>query len=193
MADEVESTGEPLRPGEDPRHPPDAGVEGSLGEAKHPETESVEALARAEAELARLKEIYQRLAADFDNFRKRVERDRAAMRAQATEALVQRLLDVAVNFDRAIEAAGGDENAHEGITLIYRQLREILAKEGVERIDTHGHLFDPRLHEAVMREEAAQYPEGTILQEFEAGWTLAGRVVRPAKVKVAVKPAEGGA
>lgn len=192
MTDEVETPAPPLREGEDPKHPAEASGDAGLGVTKHPEDAAAQEaraeVARLTEELARAQDVARRVAADFDNYRKRVERDRELTRQQATEGLVSRLLDVVANFDRAIEAAGGDENAHEGITLLYRQLREVLAKEGLERIDTHGHRFDPRLHEAVMREEAAGYEEGTILQEFEAGWTLSGRVVRPAKVKVSVRP-----
>jgi molecular chaperone GrpE len=148
-------------------------------------------LAKARAEIARAVDVAKRAAADLDNARKRMDRERDEMRARATEHLVQRLLDVVANFDRALEAAGGDDAAHEGLTLIYRQFREVLAKEGVERIDTIGHPFDPAMHDAVMRESVPGYVEGTILSEFEPGWLLHGRVLRPAKVKVAAPSPPG--
>ncbi|MHB8584991.1 MAG: nucleotide exchange factor GrpE [Thermoplasmatota archaeon] len=146
---------------------------------------------RTRAELARSVETAKRVAADWDNARKRIDREREEMRKSATVPLLKQLLDVAANFDRALEAAGGDEAAHEGISLIYKQFRAVLSKEGVERIDSIGHVFDPHVHEAVMSEAAPGYPEGTIMAEFEPGWTYHGKVLRHAKVKVARAPDTG--
>ncbi|HLE97161.1 MAG TPA: nucleotide exchange factor GrpE [Candidatus Thermoplasmatota archaeon] len=192
----------------DPKAAPEPGTPAS-GSALDPPPESIEALARLEAELdaararvvasgqeaeaervraAELRERYLRLAAEFDNFRKRKERDLDEARVRAREEVIQRFLDVLSNFDRALEGHGDAEALHQGMTLIHRQIKTVLEAMGVQRIDTEGHLFDPARHEAVLREETTRYKDGVIITELEKGYTLHGRVLRPARVKVAAAP-----
>lgn len=145
-------------------------------------------LVEAEAKEAQLKERFQRLAADLDNMRKRQAREMDEARVRAREEVLQRFLDVVSNFDRALEMHGDAEAMHQGMTLIHRQIRNSLEAMGVQRIDTEGHPFDPALHEAVIREETTRYKDGVVIAELEKGYTLHGRVIRPARVKVAVAP-----
>ncbi len=142
--------------------------------------------------LARL----QRTAADFDNFRKRARRDSEEKVKYASEGLVEGLLDVVANFDRALTTLEeADESHATGVRMIHRQFLTILEKHGVLGIESVGTPFDPRNHEALAREERTDVEDGVIIEEFEKGWCLHDRVLRPAKVKVAVRvsgPGNGG-
>jgi molecular chaperone GrpE len=119
----------------------------------------------------------QRVAADFDNYRKRVMRDKADEVARAAESLVVKLLDVLDTFDLAAAHGEGFEQGHS-------QLLEVLAKEGLERIDPAGKPFDPAEHDAVAHEPAEDATDPTVSDVLRAGWRWKGRVVRPAMVKV---------
>jgi molecular chaperone GrpE len=149
----------------------------------------------AEAEAARDQHLaqLQRVAADFDNYRKRVAREQQALVARAHEKLVRELLPVLDDLERALRAASEHEEAklEEGVALVQRQLREILAKEGLDEIDTDG-FFDPHEHEALMT-QPAEAAEGTILQVVQKGYRLGDRVLRPARVVVAAGPPGAGA
>jgi len=117
---------------------------------------------------------YLRVLADFDNFRKRQREETARQ----------------VNFQRALEAAEAQhsyDSLVEGVSLTLRQLRETLEKEGVQPIEAVGEQFNPELHEAMMRVETDEYPENTVIEEFEKGYTLNGKVLRPARVRVAAR------
>ncbi len=136
--------------------------------------------------LARL----QRTAADFDNFRKRARRESDESRRYAKEDVIGGILDIVSNFERALEAENASVDAVlEGVTLIHRQVLRLIEKEGVEPIPALGERFDPRLHEALLRTETVDVEDGVIIEELEKGWMLHERVLRPAKVRVAVRPA----
>ncbi|MGZ4360095.1 MAG: nucleotide exchange factor GrpE [Gaiellaceae bacterium] len=145
-------------------------------------------LAEAEALRDRHLEQLQRIAADFDNYRKRVAREQQSLVARAHEKLVRELLPVLDDLERALRAAGEHEEAklEEGVALVQRQLREVLAKEGLHEIETDG-FFDPHEHEALMT-QPAEAEEGTILQVIQKGYRLGDRVLRPARVVVAAEP-----
>lgn len=145
-------------------------------------------LAAAETRAGETLERLQRLQADFENHRRRVRKEQEETRKFATERLVKDLLEVLGNFDRALAAEGSADSLREGVSLVARQFRAILEKEGLQPIEAEGQRFDPALHEAVTREAAEGVPEGTVVREFERGYTLHGKVVRPAKVAVAVAP-----
>lgn len=139
----------------------------------------------------------QRLQADFDNYRKRIERDRAAEAARATGATIEGLLPVLDGFERALAAHTDKayEKYRQGFNLIYRSLRDALERIGLERIDTTDQLFDPHLHQAVERVDSSDHADGAILGEMQPGYRFRDRVLRPAMVRVAVHPtnsAEGG-
>jgi molecular chaperone GrpE len=131
-------------------------------------------------------ERLERVQAEFEEYRSQVQRDMEAMRGEAKRDLILKMLDVTDSLDRAIEFAGGDEALHEGLTHILRQMRAILEREGVARIETEGLPYKPEWHEAVMREVTEEYRDGTVIKEMAKGYTLRGKVIRRAKVKVAV-------
>ncbi len=134
---------------------------------------------------------YLRVMADFDNYRKRQREETARLADYAREQLLLKLLPIVDNFDRSVQAAEAEhsyESLVEGVSLTLRQIREMLAKEGLEPIEAVGQEFNPELHEALMRVETDEYPENTITDELEKGYTLNGRVIRPSRVRVAASP-----
>jgi molecular chaperone GrpE len=128
----------------------------------------------------------QRVAADFDNYRKRVARDQAALVERAHERLVRELLPVLDNMERALAAASAHDEAslEEGVRLVHRALREALEREGLVEIEADGK-FDPHVHEALLTQPSDE-PEGTVIDILEKGYRVGDRVLRPARVVVAV-------
>jgi molecular chaperone GrpE len=124
----------------------------------------------------------QRLKAEFENSRKRQERERIRVLSMASERLVQELLPVLDNLDRALEA-GGD--IREGVQATRDQLAEVLGDEGLLPVASDGQPFDPNVHEAVMGQVSEEHEEGTIIQTFQRGYLLNGKPIRTAKVVVA--------
>ncbi|HET7220359.1 MAG TPA: nucleotide exchange factor GrpE [Vicinamibacterales bacterium] len=163
-------------------------------ESSQPEpTEAATANATVEVdELQRQRDDYYdrllRKTAEFDNYRKRVERDRQSMAEAAAADLVRDLLPLVDDLERALKADVGAEGAEayrRGVELIHRQLLEVLRKRGVRPIDALGADFDPHYHEAVAYEPTKGRREGEIIEEFGRGYMLGDRLVRPAMVKVA--------
>ena len=135
-----------------------------------------------------------RATADFENFKKRAARERAEAVQFANAALLQKLLPVLDSFEMALAAAqtAKDEKTaswQEGITLVQSQLKNILAEAGLEEIDAAGKAFDPAQHEAVSQQETADVPEGRVVQQIRKGYKWRERLLRPAAVIVAKKPA----
>lgn len=133
-------------------------------------------------------DLLLRKAAEFDNYRKRVERERREYTEQATVDLIRELLPLLDDLERAAAAeasAGGPEAIRKGIELIHRRLLDILARRGVTVIDPAGADFDPHLHEAVVRVPAAGQRDGEVVEVFARGYRLGDRLLRPAMVKVA--------
>ena len=124
----------------------------------------------------------RRLKAEFDNSRKRQERERTRILESASEKLVQELLPVLDNLDRALESEG---DIREGVRATRDQLADVLANEGLLPVASDGQPFDPNVHEAVMGQFSEDHEEGTVLQTFQRGYLLNGRAIRPAKVVVA--------
>jgi molecular chaperone GrpE len=126
----------------------------------------------------------KRVAAEFDNYRKRVARDQQSLAARAHERLVKELLPVLDDLERALEAASAHQEAklEDGVRLVHRELQEALAKEGLEEIETNGH-FDPHVHEALLSQPSEQ-DDGAILEVLQKGYRLGDRVLRPARVVV---------
>ncbi len=135
---------------------------------------------------------YKRLGADFDNFRKRTQKEKEELDTQVKCSTIIELLPVIDNFDRArsqIKPANDGEMAiHKSYQTVYRQMVDSLKKLGVSAMRPEGQEFDPNLHEAVMREATTEHPEGTVIEEFVRGYTLGDRVLRHAMVKVATAP-----
>lgn len=137
-----------------------------------------------------------RLQADFENYKKRIERERVEHLRYATATLLQRLLPVLDNFDRAMASARGAGVADpllDGVLLIQRQLLDEMKKEGLRPMESIGQIFDPRVHEAVATDDTTSAPPHTVTAVFQRGYTLHERVLRPALVRVRVDgPATGG-
>ena len=129
---------------------------------------------------------YLRLAADFDNYRKRVAREHAELTARANERLVNELLPVLDDLERALEAAAEHEEAklEEGVQLVHRSLASLLERQGLTEIGTEG-AFDPHVHEALLAQPAEGAEEGSVLQVLQKGYRLGDKVLRPARVIVA--------
>jgi molecular chaperone GrpE len=135
-----------------------------------------------------------RTTADFENFKKRAAREKQEAIKFGNESLLQRLVPVLDHFDMALAAAqtGGTEATkplQDGIQMIHQQLRNALAEAGLEEVDAAGKPFDPNLHEAVAQSETADAPEGQVVQQLRKGYRLRERLLRPASVVVAKKPA----
>ncbi|HUP04604.1 MAG TPA: nucleotide exchange factor GrpE [Bryobacteraceae bacterium] len=140
------------------------------------------------AEKADLQDRLLRQRAEFDNFRRRVDRDRSDYLQYAARDLVSSILPVLDDFERALQHATADQDYAKGVELIYQRLAEILKKLGLERIETAGQKFDPNLHQAVQRVESADAEDQAILDELQKGYNFRGKLLRPAMVTVAVKP-----
>jgi molecular chaperone GrpE len=145
-------------------------------------------LAEAREEIERLKDQYMRARADFENLRKRVERDRAEERGRIASGVVGEILPAIDNLDRALEQPGDDPGFREGVALIRRQLDETFRKMGVEPIEALGEPFNPVFHEALTVEPREGFAPDTIIEEIRKGYTLGGRVIRPSLVKVVIAP-----
>lgn len=148
-------------------------------------------LEKLAAEKADLKNTLLRLQADFDNYRKRIDRERHHERHRGAEVLVENLLPVLDGFDRAISAhrdAAHDE-FRKGFELIRKQMLDVLSKQGLQKIETEGKPFDPNFHHAIERVETSDQPDDTVLEELQAGYVFHGKVLRPAMVRVAANPA----
>lgn len=127
-----------------------------------------------------------RLQADFANFKKRTEKDRQDTIKYANEKLILKLVDVVDNFHRALETEREEKDSfYEGMELIFAQLTDVLKEEGLEAIDPTGEAFDPNFHDAVLSEESEEVPSGHVIETMRKGYTLKGRLIRPAMVKVA--------
>jgi molecular chaperone GrpE len=173
--------------------------ERAAGAAQDPE-EEIRRLRDALDERTRQAEAHQdrylRLAAEFDNARKRAARDREEYVRFANEAIVRELLPVLDNFDRALQAARAEPAAAavtQGVELIQRELLRVLEKFGVAPFAAVGQPFDPERHEAVARVAAEGQPEMTVVSETARGYLMHGRVLRPAMVTVAMAPEPSGA
>jgi molecular chaperone GrpE len=138
------------------------------------------------AENQQLKDRVLRTLADFENFRKRTEREKADYFRYATSSLLKDILPVLDNFDRALEHAEGGDEFHKGVLLIYKQLADALEKSGLKAIEQADVAFDPNIHEAVVREENDAVPSHTVVGVLQKGYFLHDRLLRPALVKVAV-------
>lgn len=136
-----------------------------------------------------------RTTADFDNFKKRAAREKQEAIRYANEGLLEKLVPVLDNFDAALSAAqtsagNGAQSLQTGVAMIFQQLKKVLTESGLEEVDATGQTFDPNLHEAVSQQESEEVPEGAVLQQLRKGYKLRDRLLRPATVVVAKKPAE---
>ena len=147
-------------------------------------------LAKLANDLDDLRQTLLRRQADFDNYRKRIEKERSEDSRRATARVIEGLIPVLDGFEHALAAhrEAEYENYRKGFELIYKQLLDNVSRLGAERFEPMGKMFDPHLHQAMDRTETADYEDGTILQVFQPGYLFHGRVLRPAMVRVAVHP-----
>jgi molecular chaperone GrpE len=147
----------------------------------------VEALRR---EAQEMRDLAQRKQAEFENYRRRVERERAELSRHAGFDLVREILPVLDNLERAIQASQSspEENFRAGVEIIHRQFQEILARLGLSEVESEGKPFDPHVHEAVTRVETDEHPEGVVVEVLQKGYLFGDRLVRPAMVSVAQAP-----
>ena len=189
MTDETTDT--PVAP-EEPEVPAEqAGTPGPEGAEAAPDE-----MARVSAERDEYLDQLQRTRADFDNYRKRVERERPLLQEAGIRDVVGELLPVLDNLERALEAlvAAGDAGASgivAGVEMVRQQLGGLIAGRGVEEIPAHGEAFDPQVHEAVQSVPAPGQPAGTVVAVVQRGYRMSDNVIRPARVVVA--NGDGGA
>ena len=157
----------------------ESGKECPTGEEARLRQELADALKLAGERLTRL----QYLQADFDNYRKSLDREKEQAVRLAGESLIRDLLPVLDDLDKALPSLSLEKN-REGVLILARKLYKILGNHGLERIESLGRPFDPNLHEAVLKEESSA-GDGIDLEEYQAGYLLRSKVVRPAKVKIA--------
>ncbi len=150
-----------------------------------------EPIAKLEAEIEDLKATLVRRQADFENFRKRTERERHEESRRVMGYFIQHLLPVLDGFERALAVHDNPayEDYRKGFELIYKQLWDSLAKQGLEVIEALGKPFDPHMHMAIERVETDEHEDGAVIEVLLPGYTFHGRVLRPATVRVAASPA----
>ena len=144
-------------------------------------------LEQIEAELEETKNRLLRVQADYENFRRRTKLEREAEAKYRAQRLVEELLPVIDNFERALSVEANDEQSKsilKGVEMVYNQLKEALSKEGVEEIQAQGEKFDPNKHQAVMQAHSEDHESGMVLEVLQKGYLLKDKVIRPAMVKV---------
>lgn len=175
-------------------------MERAAGEAeaeKMPEDDAAEAEASGESdekeedakaenteEDEALNTKYLRLMADFQNYKRRAEKEKGDIYAYANEKIVVELLNVLDNFERALQHEAADESFAEGMRMIFKQLTDVLEKSGLEEIKAQGEEFDPNFHNAVMTEDNPDYESGKVTAVLQKGYLLNKKVIRPSMVKV---------
>ena len=143
-------------------------------------------------DVAEWKNRYMRTLADFENFRKRSERERQDFQKYAVANVMREILPVLDNFDRALDHAAEGDDFHKGVLMIYKQLFDTLQKHGLKTIEESGVPFDPNIHEGVIREDDPSVPSGTVIAILQKGYFLHDRLLRPAMVKVSAGGPERG-
>ena len=166
---------------EDIEHEMQKAAEEAVGDDAPPAQE-----AKAAPDSADWRDRYVRTLADYDNYRKRADREKQEFFKYALAGALRDLLPVLDNFDRALDHAEEGDEFHRGVALIYKQFFDVLQKHGVKVIDEANVKFDPNIHEAVVREENESVPSHTVVEVLQKGYFLHDRLLRPAMVKVAV-------
>lgn len=179
---------------------PNTGESGSSEEAVNPEqeipvTESADEAAgsaeleKLQAELQEQQQRTLRVQADFDNFRRRTQKEKEDLGKYASSKLITELLPVIDNFERALQASEENpefESFSKGVNMIFRQLESVLATEGLSAMKSVGEPFNPEYHQAIMQVKSDEYEEGIVVEEVQKGYMLKDKVLRPAMVKVSM-------
>ena len=148
--------------------------------------QGADAASAVAAERDELKELLLRRQAEFDNFRKRTERERSEYLQYSGMELVRDMLPILDDFDRALKTECASPDYVKGVEMIYSRMYETLRKMGLEPVEAVGKPFDPHVHQAVERVETKDAEDGTVLAEFQRGYLFKGKMLRPSMVKVAV-------
>lgn len=164
---------------------PEEKAEGPEAEAQEAEKPEKAEKNEKDPEEEALNTKYLRLMADFQNYKRRTEKEKSDIYAFANEKIVSELLNVIDNFERALDAGDEGDSFVEGMNLIFKQLQGVLEKAGVVEIEALGHEFDPNFHHAVMTEDSEEYESGKITAVLQKGYLLNNKVIRPSMVKVA--------
>ncbi|WP_430091673.1 nucleotide exchange factor GrpE [Paenibacillus cisolokensis] len=144
---------------------------------------------RLQNELSETQQRALRAQADFDNFRKRTQKEKEELAKYASSKLIQELLPVIDNFERALQASEDNpefESFSKGVNMIFRQLEQVLAAEGLTAMNSVGQPFNPEFHQAIMQVESDEHEEGIVVEEVQKGYMLKDKVLRPAMVKVSM-------
>lgn len=158
-------------------------------ESDSDDAECIDAISSLKDEIEKINNQYIRLAADFDNYRKRQAQEREALLKYGAEETLKKMIEALDNIDRAktsVENVDDVNTVKESYNLVFKQIYDVLSKMGLEVIDTEGKEFDPNFHEAVMQTPTSEYPENTIIAEMQKGYKLGDKVLRPSLVNVAV-------
>jgi molecular chaperone GrpE len=187
---------EDIEAGADPSAGDETAAEQAEAAAEPPAASTDEALVTLQRERDAMKEQFLRAVADFDNYRKRIDRERRELSEYAAAEVLLELLPIIDNFERALQAPASAPGAtagrpaeseafKKGVELIHKQMLDLLRKRGVTLIDALGADFDPNVHQAVIHEPSDEHREGEVMQELQRGYKLGDRLLRPAMVKVA--------
>ncbi|ADL07670.1 GrpE protein [Thermosediminibacter oceani DSM 16646] len=166
--------------------------EGAISDSEHENVSETEELKKAleekEKEAAEYKERWMKALADYDNLKKRFQKEIEEIHLYAGEQLIKDILPVLDNFERALNSIKDTESStYDGVKLIYNQMKNVLNKYGVREIEAEGKPFDPHFHEAMMKVESDEYETDTVVEVFQKGYTYHSKVIRPCLVKVAKK------
>lgn len=155
-------------------------------EEQNPKDENLKEIneEKIDEDYEKLRDAFQRLQADFANYKRRQEKEKQDIYKYASESLITKLLSVLDNFDRALEGADNEDAFVQGVILIKNELNNILENEGLEEIKSNNEPFDANLHHAVFMEENGEIPSEHIIETFQKGYKLKDKVIRPAMVKV---------
>ena len=164
---------------------PEEKTEGPEAEAEEAEKPEKAEKNEKDPEEEALNTKYLRLMADFQNYKRRTEKEKSDIYAFANEKIVSELLNVIDNFERALDAGNDGDSFVEGMNLIFKQLQGVLEKAGVVEIEALGQDFDPNFHHAVLTEDSAEYESGKVTAVLQKGYLLNNKVIRPSMVKVA--------
>jgi molecular chaperone GrpE len=178
---------EPAAQAEEDAKPPAEGTAEREASVEETEVTAEQEMARMQQELEEANDTMLRLAAELDNYKKRVAKERESLIKYATQDIIQELLPVLDNFERAIESANKSKDSDsllEGVRMIFKQMYDTLGRKGVSRIDAVGKAFDPTIHEAVMQITSEEHPENVVVEELQKGYMLHDRVIRPSIVAV---------
>ena len=163
-----------------------AGADNATASADAPTAADAPSIDELQRDLAALQDRLLRNAAEFDNYRKRIDRERRDLAEYAASDVLSDVLPIIDNLERALVTGGADDDPfRKGVELIHKQMLDLLRKRGVRPLEATGTMFDPKFHNAVIHEESSEHPDGEVIQELQRGYMLGDRLLRPAMVKVA--------